>query len=80
MGRALAEIRCGFCTGQFHVFVLCFIVVAAVIPLGPPHRCLVVESCAFRERARSVAEYPSVIATTNSAPGNSGGLGTGMSK
>jgi hypothetical protein len=80
MNRTSAEIRCGFCTGQFHVFVLCFEVVAARVPLGPPHRCLVVESGAFRERARSVAEYPNVIATTSSAPGNTGGLGTGMSK
>jgi hypothetical protein len=56
MGRAWAEIRHSFCTGQFHVVVLCFMVVVAVTALGPPHRCLVVENCAFRESARSVAE------------------------
>ena len=53
---------------------------AVVIPLGPPHKCFVVASCAFRIKARSVAEYPSVIATTRSAPGKTGGLGAGMSK
>lgn len=51
-----------------------------VVPVGPPHKCFVVDALALRVNTRSVAEYPKVIATTRNAPGSTGGLGTGRSK
>ena len=53
---------------------------AAVSPVGPPQRCVVVAGLFLRFRKVSVDEYPSVIASTRSAPGITGGLPTGMSK
>ncbi len=52
----------------------------AADPVGPPQRCAVVARFPLRLRTALVDEYPIVIASTNKAPGISGGLGTGMSK
>jgi hypothetical protein len=54
--------------------------VTASEPVGPPQRCAVVATFPLRLRRAFVEEYPMVIASTKSAPGITGGLGTGMSK
>jgi hypothetical protein len=54
-------------------------VALAVSPVGPPHRREVVAGRFLRFRNVLVDEYPSVMASTNNAPGMTGGLPTGMS-
>jgi hypothetical protein len=49
-------------------------------PVGPPHKCLVVAARSFRIDALSMEAYPSVMASTISAPGTTGGLAAGISK
>ena len=46
-------------------------------PVGPPQRWVVVATLFLRLRMALVEEYPTVIARTRSAPGITGGLGTG---
>ena len=53
---------------------------ATVIPVGPPHKCDVVDGWFRRFKRVFAEEYPKVIASTKRAPGITGGLPTGMSK